>query len=98
MALFYASRGVTATGQTVGDQAMTRFDLLDEYTSVVSPGRGPRRCKMLEAEPRDYTSCFKVLIVLAFGGGLLLASLHHGPITNDSVSAMQVAAQNDPSH
>ncbi len=55
---------------------MARFDLLDEYTSIVQPGYGPRRSDVSETAGRKYSASLAALLVLALGAVLMLASLH----------------------
>ncbi len=66
---------------------MTRFDLLDEYSSVILPGYGPRHWEADEATAQKYSVCLKALVLAVFGGALILGSLH-GVIFAEPQSAM----------
>lgn len=70
---------------------MKRFDLLDEYSSVILPGYGPRHWEADEATARHYSACLKALVLAVFGGALVLGSLH-GLIFAEPESAMQAVA------
>lgn len=70
---------------------MTRFDLLDEYSSVILPGYGPRHWEADEAAARKSSVCLKALVLAVLGGALILASLH-GLMFGEPQSAMQAVA------
>ena len=61
---------------------MARLDLLDEYTSIVQPGYGPRRSDVSETSGRDYSTSLATLLVLALGAVLMLSSFHGFTSTN----------------
>jgi len=69
---------------------MARFDLLDEYTSIVQPGYGPRRSDVSETAGRDYSASLLSLAGLALGAVLMLSTLH-GLAPNDPDPAIEVA-------
>jgi hypothetical protein len=71
---------------------MARFDLLDEYTSIVQPGYGPRRSDVSETTGRNYSTSLATLLVLALGAVLMLSSLH-GLATTDPDHGIEVADQ-----
>jgi hypothetical protein len=69
---------------------MARFDLLDEYTSIVQPGYGPRRSEVSETTGRNYSASLATLLVLALGAVLMLSSLH-GFTSTDPDHGIEVA-------
>ncbi len=69
---------------------MARFDLLDEYTSIVQPGYGPRRSDVSETAGREYSASLAALLVLALGAVLMLASLL-GLVPTDPTPGIEVA-------
>lgn len=69
---------------------MARFDLLDEYTSIVQPGYGPRRSDVSETVGREYSASLAALIVLALGAVLMLSALP-GLAPTDPDPAIEVA-------
>ena len=69
---------------------MARFDLLDEYTSIVQPGYGPRRSDVSDTVGRNHSASLATLLVLALGAVLMLSSLHNLAST-DPDSGIEVA-------
>ena len=69
---------------------MARYDLLDEYTSIVQPGYGPRRSDLSESVGREYSASIATLLVLALGAVLMLSALH-GFTSTDPHHGVEVA-------
>ena len=69
---------------------MARYDLLDEYTSIVQPGYGPRCSDVSETTGRNYSASLASLLVLALGAVLMLTSLH-GFASTDPDPGIEVA-------
>lgn len=68
-----AKLGVPGQGPQGGRSAMTRFDLLDEYTTTLAPQYQPRGGPL--AYERSHGPALTSMVVLALGCLLLLASL-----------------------
>ena len=69
---------------------MARFDLLDEYTSIVQQGYGPRRSDVSETVGRNHSASLATLLVLSLGAVLMLSALH-GLASTDSSPGIEVA-------